>query len=183
MPTVLAALFLALATPAAAPDPALFDPVTGYRIAYYRGVVGDPPSGVTRIDDRQAAALYDSGKAIFLDVTPAAGGRRDASSGVWHLAEPHVTIAGAHWFPEAGRGPADPAIDGWFAKGVRQLAHGSHRRTIVAFCLADCWMSWNASWKLVRAGYRDVRWYANGADGWRDLGRSLVDVRPEADKH
>jgi PQQ-dependent catabolism-associated CXXCW motif protein len=180
MPTVLAALFLALATPAAAaPDPALFDPVTGYRIAHYRGVVGAPPPGVVRIDDGQAAALHDAGTALFLDVTPAAGGVRDAATGAWHLAEPHVTIAGAHWFPEAGRGPPDPAIDAWFGTSVKRLARGHASRTIVVFCLADCWMSWNAGWKLVRAGYRDVRWYANGADGWRDLGRPLVDAKPE----
>lgn len=172
----IAALLLALAVP---PDPALFDPVTGYRIAAYRGVVPAPPPGVPRIDDRQAAALQRRGKALFLDVTPAAGGHRDADTGLWHLAEPHATIPGAHWFPEAGRGPADPAIDGWFARGVARLAHGSHDRALVAFCLADCWMSWNASWKLRRLGYRQIFWYANGADGWRDMDRPLVPARPE----
>ncbi len=173
---MIAALLLALAAPA---DPALFDPVTGYRIADYRGVISSPPPGVPRIDDIEAAALHDAGKALFIDVTPAAGGHRDADSGTWRLTEPHVTIPGARWFPEAGRGPADPGIDTWFARGVKRLVHGSYRRAIVAFCLADCWMSWNASLKLRRLGYRDIRWYAHGADGWRDMDRPLAPVMPE----
>ncbi len=173
---MIAALLLALSMPA---EPTLFDPSTGYRIADYRGVVPSPPPGVRRIDDAEAAALHDGDRALFLDVTPAAGGHRDATSGIWALAEPHVSIPGAHWFPEAGRGPADPAIDSWFATGVKRLQRGTRRRTIVAFCLADCWMSWNASWKLKRLGYRDVRWYANGADGWRDMDRPLVASVPE----
>jgi PQQ-dependent catabolism-associated CXXCW motif protein len=173
---MIATLLLVLVAPA---DPALFDATTGYRIAAYRGVVPAAPPGVPRITDGDAAALYDGSRALFVDVTPAPGAHRDAQTGVWRLAEPHAGIPGARWFPEAGRGPADPAIDAWFAAGVRRLAHGSHRRTIVAFCLADCWMSWNASLKLHRLGYRDVRWYANGADGWRDMGRTLVPVTPE----
>jgi len=52
------------------------------------------------------------------------------------------------------------------------------RRTLIVFCLADCWMSWNAAWRLSRAGYRDVRWFAEGADGWRDLGRPLAPMIP-----
>jgi len=26
------------------------------------------------------------------------------------------------------------------------------RRTLIVFCLADCWMSWNAAWRLSHAG-------------------------------
>jgi len=26
------------------------------------------------------------------------------------------------------------------------------RRTLIVFCLADCWMSWNAAWRLSRIG-------------------------------
>ena len=166
-------MFVALLLTLAGIDPALFDPVTGYRIAHYRGVVGDSPPGVIRIDDAQAGALHDAGKALFVDVTPAPG------AGL----APHQTITGAHWFPEAGRGPPDPAIDTWFAAGIKRLTRGTKRRTIVVFCLADCWMSWNASWKLTRLGYADVRWYANGIDGWRDLGRRSVVVQPETSRN
>lgn len=173
---MLAALLLMAAALA---DPALFDPATGYRIAAYRGVIASPPPGVERLEDDGAMQARDAGKALFLDFTPAAGAVRDPASGAWHLAEPHDTIPGAHWFPEAGRGPANPAIDRWFVAGLKRLTHGSRRRPIVAFCLADCWMSWNASWKIRRLGYRDVAWYANGIDGWKETGRPLEPVVPE----
>jgi PQQ-dependent catabolism-associated CXXCW motif protein len=174
--TMFAALLLALAAPA---DAASFDPATGYRIAAYRGVVPAPPPGVPRLDDRQAAEKHDRGKALFVDFTPATGAVHDTDTGVWRLAEPHDTIPGAHWFPEAGRGPPDPTIERWLANGLHRLTRGSRRHPIVAFCLADCWMSWNASWKIRRLGYTHVAWYANGIDGWKDLGRPLVPATPE----
>jgi PQQ-dependent catabolism-associated CXXCW motif protein len=171
------ALLMLLAAPV---DPALFDPATGYRIASYRGVIPTPPPGVARIDDATAARMQEDG-ALFVDVAPAAGAQHDAATGAWRLAEPHDTIPGAHWFPEAGRGTADAATDRWLVQGVRALALHSGRRAIVVFCYADCWMSWNAALKLRRAGLRHLLWYANGSDGWRDLGRSLMPVRPEND--
>lgn len=173
---MIVALLLALAAPAEA---ALFDPQTGYRIAAYRGVVPAPPPGVVRLDDGEAAQAQGEGRALFIDVTPAAGAVRDETTGVWRLAEPHDTIPGAHWFPEAGRGPANPPIDRWFADGLRRLTGHRRHRPVIMFCLADCWMSWNASWKLRRLGYDHVRWYANGIDGWREAGRPLVPAQPE----
>lgn len=173
---MIAALLLMLAAPA---DRALFDPQTGYRVAAYRGVIPAPPPGVSRIENAEAARLFDEGKTLFLDFTPAPGAVRDAQTGTWHLAVLHDTIPGARWFPEAGRGPPNPAIDRWLADGVRGLTYHRKRQPIVAFCLADCWMSWNASWKLARLGYRHVLWYANGIDGWRDMGRERIAASPE----
>ena len=50
---------------------------------------------------------------------------------------------------------------------------------IVTFCLDDCWMSWNAAKRLHALGYTNVWWLAEGTDGWRDLGRPLIDATPE----
>lgn len=153
----------------------LFDPVTGYRITQYRGVVDRVPEGVRRIDVREAAAW--KGRAIFIDVTPAEGAVRD-EDGVWHLAMPHATVPGAHWFPEAGRGVQPTGIGPWFERGVERLTGGKRTRPIVVFCLADCWMSWNAALRLHRSGYTQVHWFAEGIDGWKEAGRSLANVAP-----
>lgn len=173
---MIVALLFALAGPG---DAALFDPVTGYRIASYRGVIHEAPPGVRRLSDADAARAHARGGALFLDFTPAPGAMRDPATGAWRLAEAHDTIPGAHWFPNAGRGDADPVIDAWLARGIARLTHGSHRDPIVAFCLADCWMSWNASWKIRQLGYRDVAWYANGIDGWKEMGLPLSTRPPE----
>ena len=49
---------------------------------------------------------------------------------------------------------------------------------LVVFCQADCWMSWNAVQRLTNMGYTEVRWYAEGIDGWLDQGWKLVPVDP-----
>lgn len=158
--------------------PAPFDPATGYRVAQYRAVVPGPPPGVPRVDAAGVARMLRQGGAVLIDVFPAEGGVRDPATGRWRLARPHRTIPGAAWFPEAGRGRVDPGVERWFMDGVAELARGKPGRPIVLFCLADCWMSWNASMRLTRAGYARVHWFGEGADGWRDLGRPLVPATP-----
>ena len=173
---VLVRILIATAVLAAPATDVAFDPVSGYRVAAYRGIVPGPPPGVARIDAAAVAALR--GQAVLIDVVPAEGGVRDAITGDWRLARPAVSIPGAHWFPEAGRGNPDPAIERWFVGGVRTLAARRPGRPIIVFCLADCWMSWNAALRLHRAGVRPVLWFGEGSDGWRDLGRPLAPVTP-----
>jgi len=166
-------LVLMAAMLAAAPggEETLFN-AEGYRIAHYRGPIFAAPEGVRRIAAREAVRLRPGRDAIFIDVLPAEGGHRD-EEGRWHLATSHASIPGAHWFPEAGRGEPDPAIAAGFVQGIAHLSAGRPDRPLVVFCLADCWMSWNAALRLHRLGYRDVRWLADGLDGWRDLGQPL----------
>ena len=115
--------------------------------------------------------------ALFIDVTPAEGGKRLAD-GTWMLGEPRLSIPGAHWFPEAGRGEPDPAIAAWFGRGMTRLSHRRKDRMAVIFCLADCWMSWNAARRLAAQGYTNIWWMAEGSDGWRAMGKPLAPVTP-----
>jgi PQQ-dependent catabolism-associated CXXCW motif protein len=163
--------------PSLGADEALFS-AEGYRISHYRGPVPVAPPGVRRIDARAVARL--GGRALLIDVIPAEGGTRDGA-GRWHLSTPRQTIAGAHWFPEAGRGVLTPEVDGWFERGVARLTRGDRDRLIVTFCLADCWMSWNAARRLRALGYTHVRWLAEGTDGWREAGLPMVDGVPEGE--
>lgn len=173
MPAV--ALTQAVAPATEAP---LFDPVTGYRLVHYRGVIHTPPEGVVRIDAGAARALWRK-RALFLDVNPAPGAVRDARSGRWLLAEPHDSIPGAYWFAESGRGDMAEAMTATFLRGVRRLAKVKSHRPIVVFCQADCWMSWNAALRLHRAGLRDVRWFADGLDGWKEAGFPTARAMPQ----
>lgn len=170
------ALMLCVAAPTIAQDK-LFDPATGYRLTTYRAIVPGPPPGVRRIGVAEVARLADAKRAILIDVVPAEGGVLGAD-GHWRLAREERGIPGAHWFPEAGRGVVDPAIERWFLAGVRELRLKRPRAPLIIFCLADCWMSWNAALRLKRAGFGDVRWFGEGADGWRDRGRRLVPMTP-----
>lgn len=158
-------------------DTALFDPVLGYRLSHYRGVIPAPPEGVPRLDTAAVARLRP--RAILIDVTPAESAVRDAATGRWTLAEPHASIPGAHWFPEAGRGVPAEGIEPWFLRGIARLHRARPNAPIIVYCLADCWMSWNAALRLHRAGYRDVRWFAEGMDGWREAGLPVAEIVPE----
>jgi len=170
------AVLASASTRAQEPD-ALFD-AQGYRISHYRAPVAATDAEVRPIGLHAAAALRPDHDAIFIDVMPAEGGHREAD-GSWKLAKKRASIPGAHWFPEAGRGVLAPAIGAWFEKGVARLTHGRRDRMIVTFCLVDCWMSWNAAKRLHALGYTNVWWLAEGTDGWRDLGRPLIDATPE----
>ncbi|MCP8892003.1 rhodanese [Sphingomonas faeni] len=172
-----AAVAVAVAGQSVAPAPDT-DPATGYRTAHYRAIVPAAPEGVPRIDTATVARLLAKKHAILIDVMPAEGGVRDAATGVWRLARPRPSIAGAHWFPEAGRGVVDPGIATWFETGIASLRGKRDPRPLIVFCLADCWMSWNASRRLAKAGYGQVYWYADGTDGWSESGRPLVDALP-----
>ena len=155
-----------------------FDATTGYRVAHYRAVVPAPPEGVPRIDAAKVVTLMRTRRAVLIDVMPAEGGVRDPVTGDWRLAQPRDSIAGAAWFPEAGRGLPDPGIAQWFAGGIASLRGKADSRPLIVFCLADCWMSWNAARRLSKAGYREVYWFADGTDGWAESGGALVRVQP-----
>ena len=150
----------------------------GYRIAHYRSPTRQPPPGVTRIAPAAAAQLRADRDALFIDVVPAEGGHKDAN-GRWQLASVRLSIRGAHWFPESGRGALRPNVVSWFTRGVARLSKGRKNRPVVVFCLADCWMSWNAARRLNTLGYTQVWWLAEGTDSWRDMGLPLLPVIPE----
>jgi PQQ-dependent catabolism-associated CXXCW motif protein len=178
MLTALAALACMAGTTASAPpDPALFD-ANGYRTARYRSPVRADPAPAQPIALAEALALVPGQDALFIDVMPAEGGVRDPASGEWALAAVHLTIPGAQWFPETGRAPVDPVL--WRAL---EAAIADARRTapglpVILFCRSDCWMSWNAARRLALRDVDDVRWLAEGTDGWHAAGRSLVAAVP-----
>ncbi|NKJ42955.1 rhodanese-like domain-containing protein [Novosphingobium sp. SG720] len=149
----------------------------GYRSAAFRAPVDRDPAPATAISPAQALGLAP-GAALFLDVLPAEGARRDGASGAWQLASPHQTIPGALWYPETGRSPPDPVL--WQALAARVAAFRQQHRgaPIVVFCRADCWMSWNVARRLALGGVTGVRWLAEGIEGWHDAGGSLVDTAP-----
>lgn len=151
----------------------------GYRSAAFRAPVDRDPAPAVAITPAQARRLAP-GAALFLDVLPAEGARRDGASGAWTLASPHQTIPGALWYPETGRSPPDPVL--WQALAARVAAFRQQQPAapIVVFCRADCWMSWNVARRLALGGITGVRWLAEGIEGWHEAGGSLVAAAPVA---
>ena len=69
-------------------------------------------------------------------------------------------------------------FDGACERALARLTGGDRGRALLLFCVADCWMSWNAAQRAASLGYRDVAWFRLGVDGWLDEGRALAPVAP-----
>ena len=179
-------LALLLATPVAAADfasikakrPELFHPKTGYRIDRQRSPtphdIPAPAKGITAVE---AAALLETG-AIAIDVFGANQSRYDELDGTWLVKDPRQSLPNAVWLPEVGRGVLSDEMQAYFAQNLADLTEGDTSRALILFCVADCWMSWNAAQRATTLGYKDVNWFRLGTDGWLDEGFELAPVNP-----
>jgi PQQ-dependent catabolism-associated CXXCW motif protein len=163
----LAAAMLAAAAGASAasaeedvPEPA------GYRLDDYRAPTPRSVPGGRMIDTAEAHALWEKGGAVWVDVLPAPrrpeGQRPDA---VWRPI-PRRNIPGSVWLPDVGRGELSSERDRWFREHLAAATRGDRAVPVVFYCLADCWMSWNATKRAASYGYTNLYWYRDGTDGW-----------------
>ena len=68
--------------------------------------------------------------------------------------------------------PFAPVMQDYFQRGLVQASAGDKGRTLVFYCLMDCWMSWNAAKRAMTLGFGHVDWYPAGTDGWGAAGLS-----------
>lgn len=150
----------------------------GYRAMAFRAPVDRDPAPARQMPLARARALDPVHGALFLDVLPAEGAKRDPATGQWTLAQPHETIEGAEWFPETGRSPPEPVLWAALRARVSAFRQGHRRAPVVVFCRADCWMSWNVARRLALSGIGEVYWLAEGIEGWHEMDGTLVAARP-----
>jgi len=62
--------------------------------------------------------------------------------------------------------PSAPSSKTFFHTHLEDAVKGVRDRPIVFYCLADCWMSWNATKRAASWGYRRLYWYRDGIDAW-----------------
>jgi len=158
--------------------PDLFHEKTGYRISRQRAPTPDDIPGDIRIIDAAGAKRLLAEGVVALDVFGARQSRYDELDGTWLVREPRPTLPGAVWLPETGRGALSADLQSYLEKNLRELTRGDLTRAIVVFCVADCWMSWNAAQRISRLGYSNVYWFRDGTDGWADRGYALEPVWP-----
>lgn len=174
------ALTLVLALPAQAESylsmqerrPDLFHPDTGMRIARQRAPTPEDIPGPARtVDAVEARRMIEAG-ALALDVAAAAQSRYDELDGTWLVSEERLSLPGAVWLPEVGRGVLDERMQAYLARNLPGAPSD-----IVVFCIADCWMSWNAAQRVAALGHA-VGWFRLGTDGWSEMGWPLERVDP-----
>ena len=166
------ALLANIAANAGLPEP------EGYRMDDYRSPTPETVTGGAVLDTDGAHQLWESGAAVWIDVLPAP--RRPVNlpaSAVW-MPLPHRDIPRSLWLPDVGRGALSPELEGYFR---RQLEAATNRRKdaeVVFYCLADCWMSWNATKRAASWGYTRLYWYRDGTDGWELAKLPMADAEP-----
>jgi len=59
------------------------------------------------------------------------------------------------------------------ARLLEQVTDGDREAPLVFYCAsAECWMSYNAALRAIRAGHRNVLWYRGGLEAWGVAGLS-----------
>ena len=150
-----------------------------YRLDDYRAPTPATLRGAKAIGTEEAEHIWRDGNASFVDVLPRPPRPRNLPEGtVWHD-KPRVDIPGSIWLPDTGYGELASSMTDYFAKGLAKATHDDHTRLVVLYCLADCWMSWNAAKRAQEIGYSNVAWYREGTDGWLAAMLPLATATPE----
>lgn len=179
-PLLCAFFFLALAATAAkaqsAPQPPEPD---GYRLDAYRAPVPATLKGASVIDTAKAYDLWNRKTAVFVDALPHAPKPEGLPKNAVWREQPRFDIPGGIWLPDTGFGAISEATRRYFEKGLSRATGDDKAKPLVFYCLANCWMSWNAAKRAMTLGYRNVSWYPEGTDGWAAAKHPLAEKKPE----
>src|SRR6202047_5559118 len=117
----------------------------GYRLDDYRAPTPETVPGGVLIDTEAAYKLWQAGGAIWVDVLPAPRRPENLPPQALWMPVPRRNIPGRPWRPDVGRGVLNPELEAYFRTRLDGATDGIKSRRIVFYCLADCWMSWNAT--------------------------------------
>ena len=172
-------VLLLISCHAATPDcPRTSDMPLGLKMEHYRSPTpACVPNGMT-LNTTELQTLIQTQQPILIDVF-AILRRMDAGFGsTWLVNTPHVSLPNAVWLPNVGYGQLEPDIEHWFQQQLVQLTQANQHKPLVFFCVADCWMSWNAVQRARAYGYSQVYWYKDGVDGWQDAHLPSIILEP-----
>lgn len=151
----------------------------GYRTDNYRAPVPAALVGARVLTTEQAATLWRSGEARFVDVLPRPPKPPNLPAGTVWRDKPRRNIPGSVWLPDTGYGTLAAATEDYLRQGLARVSGGDMAKPLVIYCLTDCWMSWNAAKRALSYGYTNVAWYPEGTDGWQRADLPLADCEPE----
>ncbi len=150
----------------------------GYRMGRYRAPTPATLRGATVIATEEAQRLWRSSSAIFIDVLPRPPKPKDLPENVVWRDRPRYDIPGSVWLPNVGFGALSSEVEAYFGDNLERLTKGDQNAPMVIYCLAQCWMSWNAAKRALSYGYTRIYWYPDGTDAWRAAGGELQETTP-----
>jgi PQQ-dependent catabolism-associated CXXCW motif protein len=151
----------------------------GYRTDNYRSPVPATLSGARVLSTEEAAAIWRAKSGSFVDVLPRPPKPKNLPEGTVWRDQPRQDIPSSIWLPDTGYGVLAAATEDYFKRGLAHASGGDHSRLLVLYCLADCWMSWNAAKRALSYGYTNIAWYPEGTDGWASAHLPLDEAQPK----
>jgi PQQ-dependent catabolism-associated CXXCW motif protein len=170
-------VLMVLAGPARADE--LVPEPSSYRTEDYRAPVPDTLAGARVLTTREAEAIWRAKSGVFVDVLPRPPKPPNLPVGTVWRDKPRFNIPGSIWLPDTGYGALAETTEEYLRQGLARATGGNRAALIVAYCQADCWMSWNAAKRMLSYGYSNVAWYPDGTDGWERANLPTVEARPE----
>jgi PQQ-dependent catabolism-associated CXXCW motif protein len=167
------AYLLAPALLAVAEEPERLFSADGYRIASFMAPVPQSLPGAVTVGTTVVRSILEAGRAALVDVLPAPNRPEGLPPSALWMPPERRNIPGSAWLPNVGYGRLSDELEGYFRDNLDRLTGGHLDTKIVIYCLADCWMSWNAARRAVSYGYTAVYWYPDGTTGWEAAGLPL----------
>ena len=134
--------------------------------------------GGTVVGAEDVERLQSRGGALLIDVLPAARRPKNLpADSVW-LPKSRWNIPGSVWLANAGLGVLPVEEEIHYRMHLERLTGGDKNRKLVVYCLANCWMSWNAAKRAIEWGYSAVYWFPQGTNGWIGQGLALEENEP-----
>lgn len=149
---------------ATVPEPA------DYRMDDYRAPTPATIAGGKALTTAELQQLLEADHVVVIDVLPLQSRPEGLPKGTLWMPKSRHNIPASVWLPEVGRGALNREVEAHFRGHLQRLTQGDHARGLVFYCLADCWMSWNAAKRAIAYGYTSVYWYRDGTDGWTAAG-------------
>jgi PQQ-dependent catabolism-associated CXXCW motif protein len=152
----------------------------GYRIDQFRAPVPDSVPGAMTIDTQALQLLIEREKILLIDVLPTPVKPKDRPKNLLWLPPARQNIPGSYWLPNVGFGQLSQELENYFRTSLERMSNGDKRQKIVIYCLADCWMSWNAAKRAaLEYSYSQVYWYPDGTTAWEAEGLDVERCLPE----
>jgi PQQ-dependent catabolism-associated CXXCW motif protein len=151
----------------------------GYRMQDYRAPTPATLGGAATVSTAEARTLWEAHAAVFVDVMPRPPKPKGLPEGTLWRDPRRDGIPGSLWLPNVGYGGLNPEVDRYFRDNLARATRGDRAAPLLFYCLAECWMSWNAAKRALEYGYTRVYWYPAGSDGWTAAGWPLEDLQPQ----
>ncbi len=152
----------------------------GYRSHRYRAPLPDTVPGGKVIRADRVQAFIDQYNPALIDVLSVTLRTEAIDFGIsWLPDAPRHNIPGSVWLPNVGRAALEPYMLKFFSDHLFELTDNDKTHPLLFYCIADCWMSWNAVKRAAEWGYSNVHWFPEGTDGWAAIGGELVEAEPE----